>query len=115
MNPYSKSTDTDDIICDVRTIRQSLIVGEDTCYGVSQIDHMWRDKKNGEQFELNKKKYHRYSGSLQQFFPDGAIDVVDKISELERANRDEKLWMIALLSAIASMISALAAWYAVMK
>jgi len=42
-------------------------------------------------------------------------DVVSKIIELERANREEKLWIIALLSAIASILSALAAWFAVMK
>ena len=42
-------------------------------------------------------------------------DVISKIIELERANREEKLWIIALLSAIASIFSALAAWYAVMK
>ena len=42
-------------------------------------------------------------------------DVVNKIIELERANRDEKIWIIALLSAIASIFSALAAWYVVMK
>ena len=42
-------------------------------------------------------------------------DVVSKIIELERANREEKLWIIALLSAIASIFSALAAWYVVTK
>jgi len=42
-------------------------------------------------------------------------DVVSKIIELERANREEKLWIIALLSAIASILSALAAWFAVIK
>ena len=57
-------------------------------------------------------------GTIYRIFPrieSITEDVVDKIIELERANRDEKLWMIALLSAIASVFSALAAWYAVMK
>ena len=42
-------------------------------------------------------------------------EVINKIINLERINREEKLWVIALLSAIASIISALAAWFAVLK
>jgi len=41
--------------------------------------------------------------------------IVSRIINLERANREEKLWIIALLSAIASILSALAAWFAVIK
>ncbi len=39
--------------------------------------------------------------------------IVARIINTERSNREEKLWIIALLSAIASVISALAAWIAV--
>jgi len=41
--------------------------------------------------------------------------IVSRIINLERSHREEKLWIIALLSAIASIFSALAAWYVVMK
>lgn len=40
-------------------------------------------------------------------------EVVARIRNAERSNREEKLWIIALVSAIASVISALAAWIAV--
>lgn len=40
-------------------------------------------------------------------------EVVARIINAERSNREEKLWIIALISAIASVISALAAWIAV--
>jgi len=40
-------------------------------------------------------------------------EVVARIRNAERSNRKEKLWIIALISAIASVISALAAWIAV--
>ena len=41
--------------------------------------------------------------------------IVSRIINLERSHREEKLWIIALLSAIASILSALAAWFAVIK
>ena len=41
--------------------------------------------------------------------------LVDRIINLVRLHREEKLWIIALLSAIASIFSALAAWFAVIK
>jgi hypothetical protein len=41
--------------------------------------------------------------------------VVSRIINLERSHREEKLWVIALLSAIAAILSALAAWYAVIR
>ena len=70
-----------------------------------------RDKKLSEYLTSLGGTIYRISPRIESI----TEDVVDKIIELERANRDEKLWMIALLSAIASMFSALAAWYAVMK
>jgi hypothetical protein len=41
--------------------------------------------------------------------------IVSRIINLERSHREEKLWIVALLSAIASILSALAAWFAVIK
>jgi hypothetical protein len=80
LNPYSMSSDSDDVICDARIIRQSFIIGGDTCYGESQVDQMWRVKKIGAELELNKNRYTTYGGVLQQFFHDSAIDIVDMIS-----------------------------------
>jgi hypothetical protein len=36
-----------------------------------------------------------------------------RVMEAERARREERLWLVALFSAIASAISAAAAWWAV--
>jgi hypothetical protein len=83
LNPYSLSADSSEVICDVRILRQSFIYGDDTCYGASQIDNMWRGKWLNGVLELNKKKYTHYSGSLQTFFPDSMIDLVDRIDIAE--------------------------------
>lgn len=40
-------------------------------------------------------------------------DLTNMIINAERAEREHKLWIIALISAIASALSALAAWVAV--
>lgn len=79
LNPYSLSVDSSEIIHDVRILRQSFIKGEDTCYGASQIDNMWRGRWLDGILELNRKKYTKYTGSLQTFFPENMIDLVDKI------------------------------------
>ncbi len=36
-----------------------------------------------------------------------------RILEHERANREQRLWIVALISSIASVVSALAAWTAI--
>jgi|AntAceMinimDraft_17_1070374.scaffolds.fasta_scaffold267987_1 hypothetical protein len=41
--------------------------------------------------------------------------LVDRILILARLHREEKIWILAFLSAIASILSALAAWVAVIK
>lgn len=38
-----------------------------------------------------------------------------RVIEAERAQRESKLWMLALVSGIASVVSAVAAWVAVAK
>ncbi|HEX2959771.1 MAG TPA: hypothetical protein VHO70_23245 [Chitinispirillaceae bacterium] len=80
LNPYSLSADSSEVLCDVRILRQSFIYGNDTCYGASQIDKMWRGRWLDGTLELNKKRYSHYSGPLQMFFPDSMIDLVDKIN-----------------------------------
>ncbi|GBE39130.1 hypothetical protein BMS3Bbin08_01749 [bacterium BMS3Bbin08] len=36
-----------------------------------------------------------------------------RVMEVERSQREARLWLIALISAIASVLSAAAAWYAI--
>ena len=40
-------------------------------------------------------------------------ELIRRIQEAARSIRESRLWLIALISAIASVISALAAWHAV--
>jgi len=70
-----------------------------------------RDKKLLEYLASLGGTIYRMSSSKERIIE----DVVSKIIELERSQREEKLWIIALLSAIASILSALAAWFAVNK
>jgi hypothetical protein len=70
-----------------------------------------RDKKLSEYLSSLGGYIFRISPRMESI----TEDIVNKIIELEKANREEKLWIIALLSAIASIFSALAAWYAVTK
>lgn len=42
-------------------------------------------------------------------------DLIDRIIVLARLHREEKLWTLAFISAIASIISAIAAWVAIIK
>ena len=41
-------------------------------------------------------------------------EVIRRIREAARSQREEQLWVVAVLSAVASIISALAAWCAVL-
>jgi len=40
-------------------------------------------------------------------------EIQRRVMEAERHNREASLWLLALVSAIASLISAIAAWYAI--
>ncbi len=45
--------------------------------------------------------------------PRNEAELQRRVSDALRSNREHKLWIIALVSAIASVFSALAAWFAV--
>lgn len=42
-------------------------------------------------------------------------EVVHRIREAARSKRESSLWLIAVISAVASVVSALAAWFAILK
>ena len=42
-------------------------------------------------------------------------EVIRRVREAARSIREERLWLIALISAVASIVSALAAWFAVFR
>ena len=43
------------------------------------------------------------------------VELQRRVLEAERSIRESRLWLLALLSAIASIVSAVAAWIAVLK
>jgi len=52
------------------------------------------------------------------YTPDGKHieeEMIRRIQEAARSIRESRLWLIALISAITSLFSALAAWFAVWK
>lgn len=51
--------------------------------------------------------------SRQPIAPD--YELQRRVIEAKRARREQWLWLLAVISAIASVVSALAAWAAVMK
>jgi len=51
------------------------------------------------------------SGSRQRA---SDFELQRRLIEAERSNRENRLWVVALVSAVASVVSALAAWFAVM-
>ncbi len=79
LNPYSVAADEKSIVCEVRTIRQVFIVDEDTCFGKSQVDELWQTRLEDSLLVMNRKHYRVYSGELTEFFPEGMIDLVDKL------------------------------------
>ncbi|MDR3751514.1 MAG: hypothetical protein P4K94_08520 [Terracidiphilus sp.] len=52
------------------------------------------------------------SGRIQRASDD---ELQQRVIEAERANRESRLWLLALISALASVISALAAWAAILR
>jgi sugar diacid utilization regulator len=42
-------------------------------------------------------------------------ELQQRVIEAERANRESRLWLLALTSAVASIVSALAAWAAILR
>lgn len=83
MNPFCKlaANNRDSIICDVHTIKQAFIMGKDTCYGTGNTDTTWDLMANGKRFELGNRAYTAYDTTgpaLAQFFPAGALDIIDK-------------------------------------
>lgn len=79
VNPYALAPDDRGVVCDVRTIRQVYITETDTCYGESQVDEQWVTRKEGAQLVMNRKRFVPYQGDIYTFFPDGMIDLVDKL------------------------------------
>jgi len=75
--------------------------------------------KDREERGIKLKEYASELGcSLQGISVDGRLieeEVVNRILNAERSKREHNLWVIALLSSAASLLSAIAAWIAILK
>ncbi len=60
--------------------------------------------------ELGCSLFSTYSGDGNKHLED---ELIRRIQEAARSIREFRLWWIALLSGLASVISAFAAWYAI--
>jgi hypothetical protein len=79
LRPYSVAENGRSIVCEVRTIRQTYLYDNDTCFGKSQVDELWETWKDDTVLVMNRKRYTPYHGELAEFFPDSMIDLVDKL------------------------------------
>ena len=79
LNPYSIAADEKSIVCEVRSIRQVFIIDNDTCFGESQVDELWQARMSDSLLVMNRKRYLPYDGVVTAFFPEGMIDLIDKL------------------------------------
>lgn len=81
LDPYASVQDSGSAYtCNYRTIRQVFVVNGDTCFGASQVDEMWKAQRVEEKLVLNRREYVPYEGEIKDFFPLGAIDLVDQMN-----------------------------------
>ena len=76
-------------------------------------------KMKKEDREIGLKEYAQELGASLQGLYDGdrfrETEIVDRIISAERPQREHQMWVIALISAVALALSALAAWVAILK
>jgi hypothetical protein len=77
--PHGKRSEKSGYACDVRIIRQTFIIRTDTCYGASQVDELWSMEKSPDGLICNDRSFSSYTGKIVEFFPEGMIDLVDKL------------------------------------
>jgi hypothetical protein len=96
LNPFAKAdTSLDSIVCDVHIIRQAYVMGKDTCYGPSNTDTTMIVVANGKRFNFENREYASYDtagAALYEFFPKGALDVVDKITIYQCPKKSDFLY-----------------------
>jgi hypothetical protein len=80
MVPFGWVADSDSVVaCETRIIKQAVVAGGDTCYGLSSVDTVWNLHLAGGALSLGGPRYQRYTGDIRQFFPVKALDVVDRV------------------------------------
>jgi hypothetical protein len=78
--PFGWVADSDSVVaCETRIIKQALIAGGDTCYGLSSVDTVWNLHLAGGALNLGGPRYQRYTGDIRRFFPVKDLDIVDRV------------------------------------
>ncbi len=79
LRPHGWVADRDSVVaCDVRILRQVRIAGADTCFGPTDVDVVWNVGIDSGRVMLDRTAYTRYTGDIHEFFPVGAIDLVER-------------------------------------
>jgi hypothetical protein len=88
---------------------------------------LWRRKPNpyelgGEALQDKAKESRVYIDDLLEWYNVGTLgsreldtEIRRRLTELERSKREHRVWIVALCSAVAAVISAIAAWVAACK
>ena len=70
-------------------------------------------KKEAKELGLSEEGWYDHRGTVREVFREAAVQA--RVREAKRARRENRLWLIAIISAFASFFSAVAAWLAVLK
>lgn len=70
-------------------------------------------KKEAKELGLSEDGWYDHRGTVREVFREAAVQA--RVREAKRARRENRLWIIAIISALASFFSAVAAWLAVVK
>jgi len=70
-------------------------------------------KKEAKELGLSEEGWYDHGGTVREVFREAAVQA--RVREAKRARRENRLWIIAIISALASFFSAVAAWLAILK
>jgi hypothetical protein len=76
INPYGVLKG--DSLSDAYILSQEFIGAGDTCFGGYNYSELWQISRRGEYLEISKRNYRLYKGDIEDFFPHGIIDLVEK-------------------------------------
>jgi len=70
-------------------------------------------KKEARELGLSEEGWYEHKGTVREVFREAAVQA--RVREAKRARRENRLWIIAVVSSLASFFSAVAAWLAILK
>jgi hypothetical protein len=80
-SPFAWVENKDSVaVCETPILLQGYIVGGDTCYSDKDLERMAEIQRIPQGLRIDTLLYTPYTGELSQFFPAGAIDMLNSIS-----------------------------------